>query len=79
MWQADSLANIVDDSYPNINITKIYLDNYLQESTLSGPSQATQDAINRINKGSLLVNYTGHGGVLKIQERILRLSRSELG
>ena len=78
MWQADSLANIVDDSYPNINITKIYLDNYLQESTPGGPrSQATQDAINnRINKGSLLVNYTGHGGVLGwAQERILEIEQ----
>ena len=26
MWQADSLANIIDDNYKNINIKKIYLD-----------------------------------------------------
>ena len=78
MWQADSLANIVADNYQNININKIYLDNYLQESTAGGPrSEATQNAINnRVNKGALLINYTGHGGPLGwSSERILELNQ----
>ena len=78
MWQADSLANIVDDNYQDLNISKIYLDNYYQESTPAGPrSQAAQDAINnKINKGALLVNYTGHGGKLGwTQERILEVDQ----
>ena len=33
LWQADSLANIIDDNYKNINIKKIYLDAFSQEST----------------------------------------------
>lgn len=78
MWQADSLANIVDDTYTDINIEKIYLDNYLQESTTGGNrSPDAQAAINnRINKGALLINYTGHGGQLGwTNERILEVKQ----
>jgi len=78
MWQADSLANHVADSYDKINIQKIYLDNYQQESTPGGPrSENAQDAINnRVKKGALLVNYTGHGGPLGwTQERILEIDQ----
>jgi len=78
MWQADSLANIITDNYRNININKIYLDNYLQESTPGGPrSETTNQAINnKIDKGALLINYTGHGGPLGwTAERILELNQ----
>jgi hypothetical protein len=78
MIQADSLANIVAGNYKNININKIYLDNYLQESTPGGPrSESTNYAINnRIDKGALLINYTGHGGPLGwTAERILELDQ----
>ena len=47
MWQADSLANYVADNHKEINIQKIYLDNYVQESTPGGPrSEQAQNAIN---------------------------------
>ena len=78
MWQADSLANIIAGNYDEINIKKIYLDNYQQESTPGGPrSEETQNAINnRVEKGVLLVNYTGHGGPLGwTQERILEIDQ----
>ena len=78
MSQADSLSNIIANNYDEINISKIYLDNYLQESTPGGPrSSAAQSAINnKINKGALLVNYTGHGGPLGwTQERVLEVNQ----
>ncbi len=78
MWQADSLANYVADNHKEINIQKIYLDNYIQESTPGGPrSEQAQNAINsKMDKGVLLVNYTGHGGPLGwTQERILELDQ----
>ena len=78
MWQADSLANYVSDNYDEMNIQKIYLDNYKQESTSGGPrSLDAQTAINnRIKQGALLVNYTGHGGPLGwTQERILEIDQ----
>ena len=80
MWQADSLANHVADHYDEINIKKIYLDNYVQESTPGGPrSVSAQNAINNnVKKGALLVNYTGHGGPLGwAQERILEIDQIE--
>lgn len=80
MWQADSLANYVADNYEEINIKKIYLDNYVQESTPGGPrSVSAQNAINNnVKKGALLVNYTGHGGPLGwAQERILEIDQIE--
>ena len=78
MWQADSLANHVSDNYDEINIQKIYLDNYEQEATPGGPrSEDAQNAINnKLNQGALLVNYTGHGGPLGwTQERILEIDQ----
>ena len=78
MNQANNLANYVDTNYKNININKIYLDNYLQESTPGGPrSPDAQNAINNsVNNGSFLINYTGHGGPLGwTQERILEVDQ----
>ena len=78
MWQADSLANIIDDNYKNINIKKIYLDAFTQESTPGGPrSPDAQNAITEsVEKGSLLINYSGHGGELGwSKERILEVGQ----
>ena len=78
MWQADSLANIIADKYSNINIDKIYLDSYNQESTPGGPrSSDAQKALNeRVEKGALLINYSGHGGELGwTKERILEINQ----
>ena len=78
MSDADKLANFLDTNNLNVNINKIYLDNYLQESTPGGPrSPDAQEAINRsIDNGTFLVNYSGHGGPLGwTQERILEIDQ----
>jgi hypothetical protein len=78
MSDADKLANLLDTNNLNVNINKIYLDNYLQESTPGGPrSPDAQEAINRsIDNGTFLVNYSGHGGPLGwTQERILEIDQ----
>ena len=78
MSDADKLANFLDTNNLNVNINKIYLDNYLQESTPGGPrSPDAQEAINRsIDNGTFLVNYSGHGGPLGwTQERILEINQ----
>ncbi|MCF8337375.1 MAG: type IX secretion system sortase PorU [Bacteroidales bacterium] len=62
--QAEKLATIVDTNYSRINLQKIYLDAYRQE-TLPGGERYPEvnDAINaRMDKGALIMNYTGHGG-----------------
>ena len=78
MTQANNHANYIDTNFQNININKIFLDSYLQESTPGGPrSPEAQNAINRVvDNGAFLVNYTGHGGPLGwSQERILEVDQ----
>jgi hypothetical protein len=56
-------------------IDKIYLDAYDQESTPSGQvAPAMNQAINnRMEKGTLILNYMGHGGEVQLSdERILQ-------
>ncbi len=75
--QADQLAVLVDTMYPEYNISKIYLDSYVQESTPGGQRypEATIDINNAIQRGVLIMNYTGHGGELGwAHERVLGVS-----
>ncbi|MBI9034508.1 MAG: type IX secretion system sortase PorU [Bacteroidales bacterium] len=64
MNQAEQLANYISQNYPIYNMDKIYLDAFIQESTPSGQRypDVTTAINNRIKKGALIVNYTGHGG-----------------
>lgn len=64
MSQADQIAQMIDTVYRNYNIDKIFLDAYIQESTAGGQrSPDANAALNqRVNKGALIINYTGHGG-----------------
>lgn len=72
---SDKLAQKVEDNYPNFNVQKIYLDAYPQIS--SGGNERSPACKNTltdaIEKGSLIINYTGHGGEIGwMQEEILR-------
>ena len=60
---ADKLTRIVDANYPDFNITKIYLDAFLQEKLPSGErSPVVERQIKEALKtGALIVNYSGHG------------------
>lgn len=64
MQDADAMAEFVEDHYPGFNFNKIYLDAYKQVATPSGQRYPDVNrAINeQIEKGSLILNYTGHGG-----------------
>jgi hypothetical protein len=75
---ADTLATKVLTKFPVYNINKIYLDAFPQISTPGGEtSPETNSAINEaIQKGTFIVNYTGHGGEqVWTQERILDLTQ----
>jgi hypothetical protein len=63
--QAESLTRIVDTAYPEFNINKIYIDAYVREKTSSGYRYPeVNDAIDeQVEKGALIMNYTGHGGL----------------
>lgn len=59
----------------NLVVDKIYLDAYNQESTPGGQlAPDMNDAINkRMDKGTLVLNYVGHGGEVQLaEERILQ-------
>jgi len=64
MRQADQLANYVGDHDPVYNTNKIYLDAYPQEELSTGPSypDVTRAINDQVNRGALIINYTGHGG-----------------
>ncbi len=77
MQQADFLANSVRDNYPFFNVDKIYLDAYQRVSGSGGQRypEVNGAILNRMNKGTLLVNYTGHGNELRLaHENILDIS-----
>jgi len=73
---SEDLARIIENSYRNYNVDKIYSDAYTMISTPGGGRYPeVNDAINkRVEKGSLLVNYVGHGGEVGwAHERILEV------
>lgn len=76
--QADSLATNVSRNHPSYNINKIYLDSYTQTSTPGGKSYPDVNTAidNQVEKGCLIINYTGHGGEVGLaHESILTVSQ----
>jgi hypothetical protein len=74
---SEKIAQQIDTTDKNINIDKIYLDAYTQESTPSGEQypKVTEDINNRVNRGALIINYVGHGGELGLaHERIVTVA-----
>jgi hypothetical protein len=72
--QSEQIANFMNGNHPVYNLEKIYMDSY-EQVTMAGGSRYPEVniAINsRINQGTLLLNYIGHGGVRGLaHERIL--------
>lgn len=74
MSNSDQLARRVERESPCLNINKIYLDAYVQYSTPGGQRypDAEKELRDRVQRGTLLVNYVGHGGEVGwAHERIL--------
>ena len=72
--QSDTLANRIRNAYPNFNVDKIYFDAYQQESTPGGQRypEVKKAITDRIQRGTLLMTYIGHGGELGwAHERVL--------
>lgn len=61
---ADSLASLMRTHHPEYDIVKIYMDAYKQESTPGGERylEGEQAIRNRVENGSLILTYLGHGG-----------------
>lgn len=76
--QANSLANKVYNGNKYYNVDKIFIDAYKQYSTPGGDRypDAVNDLNRRMEKGALIVNYTGHGGELGLaEERIVEVNQ----
>lgn len=74
---ADQLAALMKEVHPEYDVVKIYMDAYKQESTPGGERYPDGETAirNRVQNGSLLVTYLGHGGERGwAHERILDLN-----
>ncbi|MEW4925042.1 type IX secretion system sortase PorU [Algibacter sp. 2305UL17-15] len=60
----DDIGNEVTENKPFINVVKLHLDAFQQESSAGGDSypKVTEELSNAIDNGALVVNYFGHGG-----------------
>jgi len=77
MNQVEDLTNMINTQHTVYNIDKIYLDAYQQVATPGGQRcPEVNDAINkRVDKGAMIVNYTGHGGEVGwAHERVLEVA-----
>ncbi len=77
MEQADDLSDIVKTNEPVYNLNKIYLDAYEEVSTPAGDRypDVNKAFSNTMEKGALIINYTGHGNELGLaHERILSIN-----
>lgn len=74
---AENVSGLIQDSRPVMNIDKIYLDAYPQIATPGGQkAPEVNQAINRrMERGTLVMNYSGHGGEVGwAEERILEIA-----
>lgn len=62
--QSEQMAVNIENTYHDINLDKIYLDSYLQVAAPGGNRypEVNKAITQRVEKGSLIINYTGHGG-----------------
>jgi len=74
---AEKLATLVDTSYTQFNVNKIYIDAFEQvETSIGETAPAAKEKLDRsIDHGSLIVNFTGHGSPTRwTSETILNIS-----
>ncbi|MDO5972166.1 type IX secretion system sortase PorU [Flavivirga aquimarina] len=70
----DNIGNLVAQEKPFINVVKIHSDAFQQETSAGGDRypEVTNEIVNAVDNGALVVNYFGHGGEEGLaQERIL--------
>jgi len=62
--QADNYSSQINLRSPCSNLSKVYMDSYVMTNTAEGSRFPDGKAalLQKLDEGSLLVNYTGHGG-----------------
>ncbi|MBN2745426.1 MAG: type IX secretion system sortase PorU [Bacteroidales bacterium] len=71
--QADYMAELTRQLNPKLNINKIFLDSYVQQTLPGGQRypEAKQDMNLQVGNGALVINYTGHGGEMGLAHESL--------
>lgn len=62
--QADEITKLIDTLRPSVNISKVYLDAFIQDSFPNGNpayTEVNQAITDKINSGVSMISYTGHG------------------
>ncbi len=74
MSDAEGLADLIRERAPWVNVDKIYFDAYNQVTTSTGQfyPDVTKAISDRINNGTLVFNYIGHGNETSLaHERVI--------
>lgn len=73
LQDAESLSAAVNSVAPYLNLQKIYLDAFQQEGGSAGGRypQANTMVNNNIYNGTLIWNYSGHGGPQRLAEEVI--------
>jgi len=73
LLNADGTAKEIDKTESATRIDKIYMLSYPVETSAAGRRVpgATRDFINAFNEGSLVINYSGHGGQYVLADELL--------
>jgi len=77
----NDIADILSVEKPFLNVTKIHSDAFQQESSAGGDRYpaVTNEIVNAIDNGALVVNYFGHGGEEGLAEERILLKPDILG
>lgn len=73
LQDAETLTATVSSTAPVFNVQKIYLDAFRQESGSAGGRYPQANAVinNNIFNGTLIWNYSGHGGPQRLSEEVV--------
>jgi Peptidase family C25. len=64
LTEADSIARLMERLQPDLIISKVYMDAYAHKNVggLTSVPEARRKLMDELQKGLLLIDYTGHGG-----------------
>lgn len=73
MIDAEGIATIMNEKYPSFVVERIYWDDFLPEKTATGLRYplVTKAIQERLDKGALVVNYSGHGNANTLSHELV--------
>ena len=79
MADADNVAGVYENLYPEVSVNKYYWDAYSMEVTPSynGYPALRKTLLEQLDKGALIVNYSGHGNMDVLSHELV-LNKSDM-